>query len=59
METHSLLPLPCACRYLGGYIAFPFFFVGALSAVLVGYLCDRMSRRNLLFVVVLLGEPLM
>lgn len=44
-----------ACRYLGGWIAALFFFFGAPSALLVGYLCDRMNRRNLLFIVVLLG----
>jgi MFS family permease len=41
---------------LGGYIAAAFFAVGAPAALFIGYLCDKMNRRNLLFVVVLLGE---
>ena len=45
------------CRYLGGYIAAAFFAVGAPAALCIGYLCDKMNRRNLLFAVVLLGEP--
>ena len=49
---------PTWCRYLGGYISALFFAVGAPSALLVGYLCDHMDRRNLLFIVVILGAPL-
>ena len=49
------LTLTLCCSYLGGYIAALFFAVGAPSAMLVGYLCDRMNRRNLLFIVVVLG----
>ena len=44
-----------ACRYLGGYIAAAFFAVGAPAALCIGYLSDKMNRRNLLFAVVLLG----
>ncbi len=44
--------------YLGGYISALFFAVGAPSALLVGYLCDHMDRRNLLFIVVILGALL-
>ncbi|CAL5223333.1 g5832 [Coccomyxa viridis] len=43
-------------KYLGGYIAAAFFAVGAPAALCIGYLCDKMNRRNLLFAVVLLGE---
>ena len=43
-------------RYLGGYIAAAFFAVGAPAALCIGYLCDKMNRRNLLFAVVILGE---
>lgn len=46
------------CRYLGGYIAAAFFAVGAPAALCIGYLCDKMNRRNLLFYVVILGERL-
>ena len=42
-------------KYLGGYVAALFFFVGAPSALIVGYLSDTSNRRNLLFYVVLLG----
>lgn len=45
-------------RYLGGYIAAAFFAVGAPAALFIGYLCDKMNRRNLLFIVVILGELL-
>jgi len=45
-------------RYLGGYVAAAFFAVGAPAALLIGYLCDKMNRRNLLFAVVLLGAPM-
>ena len=44
------------CRYLGGYIAAAFFAVGAPAALCIGYLCDKMNRRNLLFAVVILGS---
>jgi MFS family permease len=47
-----------ACRYLGGYIAAAFFAVGAPAALCIGYLSDKMNRRNLLFAVVLLGMQL-
>ncbi|CAK0784876.1 hypothetical protein CVIRNUC_008081 [Coccomyxa viridis] len=43
-------------KYLGGYIAAAFFAIGAPAALFIGYLCDKMNRRNLLFAVVLLGE---
>lgn len=42
-------------RYLGGYVAAAFFAVGAPAALLIGYLCDKYNRRNLLFIVVILG----
>ena len=45
-------------RYLGGYIAAAFFAVGAPAALFIGYLCDKMNRRNLLFIVVILGALL-
>ena len=38
-------------------IAASFFAVGAPAALLVGYLCDKVNRRDMLFVVVILGEP--
>ncbi len=44
-------------RYLGGYIAAAFFGMGAPSALVIGYLSDRVNRRNLLFAIVLLGSP--
>ena len=47
----------CAARYLGGVIQGLFFAVGAPSALIVGYLCDKLNRRNLLFIVVILGGP--
>ena len=36
-------------------MAAAFFAVGAPAALLIGYLCDKFNRRNLLFIVVLLG----
>lgn len=42
-------------RYLGGYIAAAFFAMGAPSALVIGYLSDRVNRRHLLFAIVLLG----
>ena len=39
-------------------IAASFFAVGAPAALLVGYLCDKVNRRDMLFVVVILGELL-
>lgn len=39
-------------------MAAAFFAVGAPAALLIGYLCDKMNRRNLLFAVVLLGAPM-
>ena len=36
-------------------IAASFFAVGAPAALLVGYLCDKVNRRDMLFVVVILG----
>ena len=36
-------------------MAAAFFAVGAPAALLIGYLCDKYNRRNLLFIVVLLG----
>ncbi|KAK9838287.1 hypothetical protein WJX81_002411 [Elliptochloris bilobata] len=42
--------------YLGGYIAAAFFAMGAPSALVIGYLSDRVNRRHLLFSIVLLGE---
>jgi MFS family permease len=42
-------------KYLGGYIAAGFYIIGAPSALLFGYLCDRMNRRNLLVACILLG----
>lgn len=43
-------------QLLGGAISSGFFAVGAPSALLIGWLSDRMSRRWLLFIVVVLGE---
>lgn len=43
-------------KYLGGYVAAAFYLVGAPSALLFGYLSDKVNRRNLLFVAVLIGE---
>ncbi|KAK9830293.1 hypothetical protein WJX72_010834 [[Myrmecia] bisecta] len=41
---------------LGGVISAAFFLVGAPAALFVGYLSDHVDRKNLLFLVVLLGE---
>ncbi|MEW5311908.1 MAG: hypothetical protein WDW38_003584 [Sanguina aurantia] len=41
---------------LGGYIMAAFFVVGAPAALLAGILADKVNRRNLLFIVVVLGE---
>jgi MFS family permease len=43
-------------QLLGGYISAAFFAVGAPSAMLVGWYADRMSRRNLLFAVAMIGQ---
>ncbi|KAL6755542.1 major facilitator superfamily domain-containing protein [Haematococcus lacustris] len=43
-------------QLLGGWIMAAFFAVGAPSAMLVGWLSDKTNRRNLLFVVVMLGS---
>lgn len=40
---------------LGGLIAGSFFLVGAPSALLMGVLTQSHNRRNLLFIIVLLG----
>ena len=40
---------------LGGWIAAAFFLVGAPSALLMGALTQSHNRRNLLFIIVLLG----
>ena len=58
LQTLKVLPAELTtCRYLGGYIAAAFFAVGAPAALLIGYLCDKVNRRDLLFIVVILGEP--
>lgn len=41
---------------LGGWVAAAFFLVGAPSALAVGALSNSCNRRNLLFIVVILGE---
>ena len=43
-------------RLLGGVIAAAFYMVGAPAALLFGWLCDRVDRRWLLFLAVVLGE---
>jgi MFS family permease len=43
-------------QLLGGYISAAFFAVGAPAALLVGWLTDKMNRRNLLFIVAVLGQ---
>eukprot|EP00884_Botryococcus_braunii_P001211 jgi/Botrbrau1/11090/Bobra.0219s0002.2 len=43
-------------KYLGGYISAVFFAVGAPAAFVIGYLSHRMNRKDLLFLVILLGE---
>eukprot|EP00195_Chlamydomonas_chlamydogama_P007517 CAMPEP_0202907246 /NCGR_PEP_ID=MMETSP1392-20130828/41834_1 /ASSEMBLY_ACC=CAM_ASM_000868 /TAXON_ID=225041 /ORGANISM="Chlamydomonas chlamydogama, Strain SAG 11-48b" /LENGTH=249 /DNA_ID=CAMNT_0049596059 /DNA_START=60 /DNA_END=805 /DNA_ORIENTATION=+ len=43
-------------QYLGGYISAGFFAVGAPAALLIGWLTDKINRRNLLFWVVLFGS---
>lgn len=42
-------------QLIGGWIAATFFLVGAPSALLMGALTQSHSRRNLLFIIVLLG----
>lgn len=44
-------------QLLGGWIGAAFFLVGAPSALLMGALAHSHNRRNLLFIVVLIGEP--
>ena len=44
-------------QLLGGWIGAAFFLVGAPSALLMGALAHSHNRRNLLFAVVLIGEP--
>jgi MFS family permease len=41
---------------LGGQLSVGFFLVGGFAAMIVGYLADRMNRRNLLAIVVIIGE---
>ncbi len=45
-------------QLLGGAISSGFFAVGAPSALLIGWLSDRMDRRWLLFIVVILGSQI-
>ena len=68
-------PIPCSLRraiqkdfgftdqqkdtLLGGWVAAAFFLVGAPSALAVGALSNSCNRRNLLFIVVVLGEALL
>ena len=40
---------------LGGWVAAAFFLVGAPAALAVGALANSWNRRNLLFIVVVLG----
>ncbi|GBF91667.1 MFS transporter [Raphidocelis subcapitata] len=42
--------------YLGGYVMAAFFLVGAPSAILCGYLTDKINRIHLLFVIVVVGH---
>ena len=55
LDLVHALRVAIALRLLGGVIAASFFAVGAPAALLIGYLCDKVNRRNLLFVVVILG----
>jgi hypothetical protein len=41
--------------YLGGIIAVGFYVIGGITAIAVGYLADKVNRRNLFCVVVFIG----
>jgi len=43
-------------QYLGGQLNLGFFIVGGFAAMLVGYLTDKVNRKNLFCLVVLVGE---
>ncbi|KIZ04154.1 major facilitator superfamily MFS-1 [Monoraphidium neglectum] len=42
--------------YLGGYVMAAFFMIGAPSAIICGWLTDKVNRVHLLFAIIIIGQ---